>query len=331
MIHVMVFVPENPLASSVTGFLDTLAIANQFLAYQGVDEALFFDWQLVSLEGGPQVSSQGVSFETQKLNQIIKPLDCLYFAAQHYQNDKKLLATLNKNKQNDLLNELCNYAKYVGAQCTGVSLLASTGQLDGHIATTSWWLNRFMKAHFLEVDVQVNRLLCQSSKFITSAATNSSLLVALTIIENIFSYEFAARVARCMTVDYQQNSQGRFMHSSEMISQPDRVVDKAKLLVTQQKNPVFTVKLLADECAVTERTLNRRFKHSLGLSPKQYINLVRIEKACWLLVHTDLSIIEISSQLQFVDESALRKAFVKQQGQSMNHYRQFSYKHRKSG
>jgi len=86
------------------------------------------------------------------------------------------------------------------------------------------------------------------------------------------------------------------------------------------------VKTLACLCAVTTRTLNRRFHKVCGLSPQQFIAIVRIEKACLLLKNTDLSISTISERLGYLDESTLRKVFIKQQVQTMSHYRQASYK-----
>lgn len=77
--------------------------------------------------------------------------------------------------------------------------------------------------------------------------------------------------------------------------------------VYDDKQQIYSLKTIACLCAVTARTLNRRFHKVCGLSPQQFIAIVRIEKACLLLKNTDLSISTISERLGYLDESTLRK------------------------
>ncbi|WP_394241158.1 helix-turn-helix domain-containing protein [Vibrio astriarenae] len=65
---------------------------------------------------------------------------------------------------------------------------------------------------------------------------------------------------------------------------------------------------------MTVRTLQRRFKAATGFNPNQYIQRVRIQKACDLLETGSESFEVIARQVGYEDSSAYRKVFVKLMG-----------------
>jgi transcriptional regulator GlxA family with amidase domain len=62
-------------------------------------------------------------------------------------------------------------------------------------------------------------------------------------------------------------------------------------------------------------------KEKLGVSPKQYIDEVRIDKAKRLLKETSLSITQIASSVGFPDVLSFSKFFSSKAKQSPTHYR----------
>lgn len=79
---------------------------------------------------------------------------------------------------------------------------------------------------------------------------------------------------------------------------------------------------LADLAHLTERTLLRRFQKHLGLSPSDYIQNIRIQKACDLLESSHLSVERIALEVGYSDTSAYRKAFCQKMGLSPSQFRQ---------
>jgi AraC-like DNA-binding protein len=62
---------------------------------------------------------------------------------------------------------------------------------------------------------------------------------------------------------------------------------------------------LARVAGLSQSTFERRFRRSYGLSPQQYVKLVRVRTACQVLVHTDQSIARIAAEHGLADKSCL--------------------------
>jgi AraC-like DNA-binding protein len=73
----------------------------------------------------------------------------------------------------------------------------------------------------------------------------------------------------------------------------------------------ISVKELADHFGYNSEYFSRKFKKELGISPKQYIQSIQIEKAKALLCTHDLNIKEVASNIGIEDDKAFFKKFKK--------------------
>ncbi|TPH15776.1 helix-turn-helix domain-containing protein [Litorilituus lipolyticus] len=73
----------------------------------------------------------------------------------------------------------------------------------------------------------------------------------------------------------------------------------------------ITVKEIAHLSHLSISALERRFKKHLGLTPKQFINQVRLEQARRLLIDTQRPIAQIAHETGFVDNSYFTRQFMK--------------------
>lgn len=83
----------------------------------------------------------------------------------------------------------------------------------------------------------------------------------------------------------------------------------------------FSVPQLAKQCAMSETVYRKRFKQLTGLSPVQYINRLKIEKACQMLQSGDISPKGISDFLNFYSLPYFYKVFKATTGLTPNQYR----------
>ena len=83
----------------------------------------------------------------------------------------------------------------------------------------------------------------------------------------------------------------------------------------------LTVNLLCQLLGITQPYLYRIFKGKSGLSPKQYIDNCRIQKAKFLLKNTELTITQIAASVGMPDALAFSKFFSKNVGVSPSVYR----------
>lgn len=92
--------------------------------------------------------------------------------------------------------------------------------------------------------------------------------------------------------------------------------------INQHYTEKFSIPLLAQKCALSESAYRKRFKQLTGLSPIQYINKLKIEKACQLILTGDIGMQEISDFLNFYNLPYFYKVFRENTGLTPLQYRQ---------
>ena len=87
----------------------------------------------------------------------------------------------------------------------------------------------------------------------------------------------------------------------------------------------FSLAELARHLAVSERTLNRRFKLATGEAPLHYLQSLRVDVAKRLLESKGLSVDAVSARVGYSDLSTFRRLFRRETGLSPREYqRRFS-------
>ncbi|UPK45159.1 helix-turn-helix domain-containing protein [Paenibacillus pabuli] len=84
----------------------------------------------------------------------------------------------------------------------------------------------------------------------------------------------------------------------------------------------LTLEGIAGRSNVSVRHLNRIFRSYYQMTPISYLQKLRLEKACYLLKHGNLSITEISYECGFNDSNYFSRQFTKTYGMSPKMYRQ---------
>ncbi|MBE6778987.1 MAG: AraC family transcriptional regulator [Ruminococcaceae bacterium] len=82
----------------------------------------------------------------------------------------------------------------------------------------------------------------------------------------------------------------------------------------------FSVPELARRCAVSETVYRKQFRQLTGRSPVQYINRLKIEKACQMLQNDDIRLQEISDFLGFYSLPYFYKVFKDHMGITPHEY-----------
>lgn len=84
----------------------------------------------------------------------------------------------------------------------------------------------------------------------------------------------------------------------------------------------FDIPELAKRCRLSESHFRKVFTETIGQSPLEYINRIRIEKACTLLRISELSVLGISEAVGFGSLSSFNRHFLGVMGMSPSCYRQ---------
>lgn len=100
-------------------------------------------------------------------------------------------------------------------------------------------------------------------------------------------------------------------------SEVAQVVDRLQ----QQPTRFGSTGELARECGMSVRTLHRKIKQSLGLTPHRLTLRIRIQKAAEALIKSKTSISEIALSHGFCDQSAFTQLFHKRTGMTPKQFR----------
>jgi len=101
----------------------------------------------------------------------------------------------------------------------------------------------------------------------------------------------------------------------------DSLVDEALEIIWTRSHAVISVPEIADQLAVTRRTLDRRFSAATGHSVLDEINTCRLSRAKRLLLETELPIKTVTALAGFSTREQMRLAFRDGEGMSPKQYR----------
>jgi transcriptional regulator GlxA family with amidase domain len=211
-----------------------------------------------------------------------------------------------------------NHGIHIAAACIGTFVLAESGLLDDHEATTTWWLAPLFRRRYPKVRLDESRIIVNSGQFVTAGAALSHLDLALWLIQRA-SPELAALTARYLIVDARP-SQAAYMIPSHL-AHADPVVNRFERWARARLASGFSLDDAARATATSTRTLARRMHKVLGKSPLSYFQDLRVERAVHLLRTTADTVDEISSKVGYADGVTLRVLLRRRLGRGVRELR----------
>ncbi len=112
-----------------------------------------------------------------------------------------------------------------------------------------------------------------------------------------------------------------FSKQNEESSSVSKQIGSAIIYVNKNFSNELQVKDLADACHMSEPHFRRLFGQSMNMSPIEYINLVRVQKACELLNKTNYSMETVAEKTGFRTVSTLNRNFNRVVGSSPYHWK----------
>ena len=102
---------------------------------------------------------------------------------------------------------------------------------------------------------------------------------------------------------------GSTLHCDTDEAEPDQLVEKVVRVLTDRIREKVDIEALADELAVSSRSLRRIFAQHTGMGPHQYHVELRLSLARRLLCDPDLSVKEVAFKAGYLDEHYFSRMF----------------------
>jgi transcriptional regulator GlxA family with amidase domain len=195
----------------------------------------------------------------------------------------------------------------VASVCAGAATLGRAGLLDGRRCTTHHDLQDDLARDFPAATVIRDVLYVGDDRVVTSAGIASGIDLALHLVALRHGPALAAQVAREMVVYARRNGDER--QASAMLRYRGHLSDVVHR-VQDRIDAEFTSPLplpsLAAGAGVSERTLTRLFAAATGRTPLQYQQVLRVERAEYLIGH-GTTVDAAARAVGFTDARMLRR------------------------
>jgi len=217
-----------------------------------------------------------------------------------------------------MLREWAQAGAWIGAACTSTFVLADSTLLDGHGATTSWWLAPMFRERYSRVGLDESRMLVTSGAFVTAGAALAHIDLALGLIRRQ-SPALAALTARYLLIE-PRASQAPFI-IPDHLAHNDPLVERFEGWARRNLRRGFSLTAAARSAGASERTLGRRLRTVLGKSPLAYFQDLRVERAVHLLQTGNSSLDRIAAEIGYSDGVTLRTLLRRKLGRGVRELR----------
>ncbi|KRS13192.1 AraC family transcriptional regulator [Roseovarius atlanticus] len=261
----------------------------------------FFDWTVISLDGGPTRSSSDIEMIARcSLSQMPK-VDYLFVLASYGHEAHDTPMTRRG------LREAARQTNRMVGLDAGPWLLAAAGLLDGKRATVHWDLLDAFTERFLAVEAERAHVLSDGS-VITCAGAMSALDLTLDLI------------AQHLGMSVRLDVEALFLQGdppvggSRTAQVTDPLVRKGLQLMRDTIENPISVQQLAQRLSCQPRTLDRRFRSRLGAPPGKVYRHLRLAAARKFIEDSNLGIAEIAVRCGYDSPAAMTRAIKRQYG-----------------
>lgn len=317
MADITILAEEKCAASSITGLVDALAVANLWWGLLGNGGPLFI-CRIVTVDGKPvrangafEIRADSSIREAEESDVIVLPgfLPPFDFSTERMDEVRRWLKERHEKGET------------IAAICTGTYILAETGLLNGRTATTNWQFAGDFRRRFPCIDLKADEIFTEEAGLICTGAASSFLNLCLKMIEQYGSPELASLCSKALLIDPERQSQAPYMLHDFFKSHADGRILKAQQLMEESLAAPVSIDGIASEVALSPRHFKRRFKSATGDSPLAYLQNLRVETAKKHLEGGSESVNEIAYKVGYEDVNSFRKVFKKIAGMSPKDYR----------
>jgi transcriptional regulator GlxA family with amidase domain len=316
MKHVSILVPERAVLAAIDDPRHVFSQVNSF--FQSAGKPPVFDIKFVGLKKEVRLHGSAFSVHADLLIDEVKKTDLIFVPA--FYGDTNEFLEINDPFVAWIQNQYKKGAEVVSL-CVGAFMLAETGLLDGRKCSTHWRAADEFRARFPSVDLQTDKIITEEDGIYTSGGATSYWNLLLYLVEKFTDRETAILTSKIFAIDIRRDSQTQFMIFKGQRAHSDEDVKKAQKFIENNFQEKFTVDEISAECAISRRSLERRFKKATSNTVSEYIQRVKIEAAKKSFETSRKNISEVMFDVGYTDTKAFRGIFKRITGMTPNDYR----------
>lgn len=289
---------------SVMMLKDFFHIVNLLSIRQGQAES--YQVEILSLDGLAKTSASGPSIEVDDKVRRESTYDLVILPS--FEGNRLIQIQEENDDLVDWLTSQIQQQTPILALTTAAYFLAATQQLQHVLLATHWAFLRELKRLFSQSSFTANRNYLQSEHIYTTGTLLGTFDALLGIVAQQKGDYFAQLCASHLLMHAPQELNPVLPnfrnHCDEAVLQVQDWLD----INFSQENRIAD---LAKQFNFSERNLKRRFQLATQISPNQYLQQVRVDKAKKLLLTTEMNVQQIAYAVGYENVSFFIRVFNK--------------------
>lgn len=212
----------------------------------------------------------------------------------------------------------------LSAICSGSTILAETGLLDGLEASGHWAYQHVYRKHYPKVKWRRDSMLSlggDDNRIITTGGVAAWHGLALYLIDRLCGRQQAVENAKVHLLSIHSSGQLPYAAMTQNDIHDDAIIRDVQAWIARNYAQPNPVEKMALQSGLKSRTFARRFRAATGYFPLEYVQALRIESAKRMLETGDTSVDEISGKVGYEDTASFRRLFKRQSGLTPMAYR----------
>jgi transcriptional regulator GlxA family with amidase domain len=255
MKHISILVPESAVLAAVDDPRHVFAQVNTI--YKNTGKEPIFDIHFIGASREVKLHNGAFSVHTDSHLDDVKKTDLIFIPAFTGATEDYLAA--NKHFISWIGEQYAMGAEVVSL-CVGAFMLAKTGLLEGKKCSTHWRAADEFRKMFPEIELVTDKIITEQDGIYTSGGATSYFNLLLYLVEKYTDRETAILTAKIFAIDIERSSQSQFIIFKGQRTHSDDDVKKAQKYIENNFQEKFTVDELSSECAISRRSLERKFK-----------------------------------------------------------------------
>ncbi len=326
--RVTILLTDLCIGSGIHGIVDALIATNYTLVKSG--HKPLFEWDTVSIDGKAIMPTNGIKIQPDhSLGDYLKldthPDVWIFPPVFHSSTDfgKVEQAIAEAAPIIPVIQQHFDRGGLLISICSGSFLLAKAGLINNLPALMHCMCEHHFRRMFPKLKIDTHNAIADYGNII-SANGGSSVYehLVMHLVERFAGHRTAVDTAKLLMMYLNAPPPQPFRTNVETTNHADELVLRAQRHIEKHCNQDIDFNGLSSMLNISDRQLNRRFAKSLHCSPLQYLQTIRINRACNLLELTRLPSAKIVYEVGYKDESSFRRLFKKQMEMTMEAYRQ---------
>ena len=316
MKHVSILVPERAVLAAIDDPRHVFSMVNSLYETDGKPPA--FNIKLVGAKKEVKLHDSSFSVHTDTFLDDVEKTDLIFIPA--FSGDLEKALETNKEMIPWIVGQHELGAEVVSL-CVGAFMLARTGLLNGKKCSTHWRAADEFRKMFPDVNLVTDKIITEEHGIYTSGGATSYWYLLIYLVEKYTDRETAIMISKIFAIDFKRDSQSQFIMFKGQRAHADEDVKKAQKFIENNFQEKFTVDELSSKCALSRRSLERRFKKATNNTVSEYIQRVKIEAAKKSFETSRKNITEVMFDVGYTDTKAFRGIFKKITGMTPFDYR----------